>query len=196
MHKKINFLIILTLVVFTGLIMTAPARILAATGTLDIRVNHADDTTEERISSGSVDWHSSDLELGEESGNPQIVGVRFVSVSIPQGAIITNAFIEFTTDETDSGVTNLVVEGEDEDNAARFTNVDGQMATRTRTTASVAWDNVPAWGEVGETGVKQQTPDIKTVVQEIVDRSGWAGNAMVFLITGTGERTAKSAYTL
>jgi hypothetical protein len=196
MHKKINFLIILTLAAVAGLLISAPARVMAATGTLDIRVNHDDDTNEERVVGGATDWHSSDLELGAESGGTsglQIVGVRFLNVSIPQGAIITNAFIEFTTDETDSEDTDLVIEGEADDNAARFTNVAGQMATRTRTTASVAWDNVPAWGTVGETGVKQQTPDVKTIVQEIVDRSGWAGNAMVFFITGTGKRVAESA---
>ncbi|MBW2440593.1 MAG: thrombospondin type 3 repeat-containing protein, partial [Deltaproteobacteria bacterium] len=179
---------------FVGLLLAAPARVTAATGTLDIRVNHADDTHEERVSTGATDWHSSDLELGEESGNPQIVGIRFQSVSIPQGAIITNAFIDFTTDETDSGTTNLSIWGEDHDNAARFTDVAGQMATRTKTSASVAWNNVPAWGVVGETGVKQQTPDLKTIVQEIVNRPGWVGNAMVFLITGSGERTAESHY--
>ena len=66
------------------------------------------------------------------------------------------------------------------------------MANRIRTTASVAWDNVPAWGSVGESGVKQQTPDLKTIIQEVVNRSGWASNALVFLITGTGKRVAES----
>lgn len=185
MHKKINFLIILTMVAVAGLLVSAPAQVTAAAGTLDIRVNHLDDTNEERVSTGATDWHSSDLELGTEGGRAQIVGIRFQSVSIPQGAVITNAFIEFTTDETDSGTSNLNIWGEDHDNAARFTDVIGQMATRTKTSASVAWNDVPAWGTVGETGVKQQTPDLTTIVQEIVNRPGWAGNGMVFLITGS-----------
>jgi hypothetical protein len=195
MYTQIKNLNPLTLILITAacVFMIAPVNVWAATGTVDIRVSHDDDTNEERVATGATDWHSSDLELCEEGGNPQLVGVRFLNVSIPQGAIITNAFIEFTADETSSDVTNLVIEGEDHDNAARFTNVAGQMATRTRTTASVAWNDVPAWGTVGETGVKQQTPDIKTVVQEIVDRAGWASNAMVFLITGTGKRVAESA---
>jgi hypothetical protein len=195
MQNKIKLSILMILIFAAGFILSAPPQVMAATGTLDIRVNHLDDTNEERVDGGATDWHSSDLELGAEGGvtGYQIVGVRFQSVSIPQGATITNAFIEFTTDETDSGITNLVIEGEDHDNAASFVDVAGEMATRTRTTASVSWDNVPEWGTVGETGVKQQTPDLKTIVQEIVDRPGWAGNGMVFLITGSGERTAESA---
>jgi hypothetical protein len=197
MNKKINFLIILALAV-AGLLLISPSQVLAATGTLDIRSLNSDDTHEEKVDSGSTDWHSSDLELGSESdsdGSRQIVGIRFQSVSIPQGAVITNAFIEFTADEISSSPTNLVVRGEDHDNAPVFVDAVGGMAARIAvgvTTASVSWNDVPVWGTVGETGVKQQTPDLKSIVQEIVDRPGWAGNAMVFYITGTGKRVAES----
>ncbi len=173
--------------------MTAPLEVRAASGTVDVRVAHDDDDSEEHVSNGSIDWGSSDLELGYESSNAQLVGIRFLNVSIPQGATVTNAFIEFTTDETDSGTTNLVIKCEAHDNAARFVNVAYEISARTTTSASVSWSNVPAWGTVGETGVKQQTPDLSIIVQEIVDRLGWSsGNAMVFIITGTGERTAES----
>ena len=38
-----------------------------------------------------------------------------------------------------------------------------------------------------------QTPDIKSIVQEIVDRPGWLdGNAMVFMLEGSGDRDAKT----
>ena len=37
------------------------------------------------------------------------------------------------------------------------------------------------------------TTDLSTVLQEVVDRPGWsAGNAVAFIITGTGTRTAES----
>ena len=36
-------------------------------------------------------------------------------------------------------------------------------------------------------------PISRSVMQELVNRAGWAsGNAMVFIITGTGVRTAES----
>jgi hypothetical protein len=195
MQNKIKLSILAIMIVAIGLILSIPAQVFAATGTLDVRSLHDDDTAEEQIDDGSNDWHSSDLELGSEGDSDssrQLVGIRFQSVSIPQGAVITNAYIEFTADEVYSGTTNLIIEGEDHDNAPIFVNLNGEMATRTRTAASVSWSDVPAWGTVGETGVKQQTPDLSTIVQEIVDRPEWAGNAMVFFITGTGKRVAES----
>ncbi|MDX8520145.1 metallophosphoesterase, partial [Mesorhizobium dulcispinae] len=46
---------------------------------------------------------------------------------------------------------------------------------------------------IGEQGLAERTPDLSTIVQEIVNRSGWAAlNDMAFVITGTGTRTADS----
>ena len=60
---------------------------------------------------------------------------------------------------------------------------------RTKTSASVAW-SPEAWTTVHAT---YQTTDIKSIVQEIVNRAGWAaGNDMVFIIEGTGKRVAES----
>jgi hypothetical protein len=158
--------------------------------TIDERISFDDDDSEEAISSGSIDWGSSDLELGEES-SPQIVGMRWRNITIPQGATITSAYIEFTADEVQTGTpVNVTFWGEDADNAAVFENVAYNISPRTKTSASVAWNNVPAWPTVGET---HQSPDISTVIQEIVNRPGWAsGNALVVLVTGSGRRTADS----
>ena len=42
-------------------------------------------------------------------------------------------------------------------------------------------------------GQKYQTPDLTSVVQEIINRSGWtSGNAIAFIVTGTGHRAANS----
>ena len=46
---------------------------------------------------------------------------------------------------------------------------------------------------VGQAGSDQQTPDLAPVIQEIVNRPGWAsGNSLAIIITGTGHRTADS----
>src|SRR5690606_26920020 len=50
-----------------------------------------------------------------------------------------------------------------------------------------------AWTVRGEAGLNQRTPGVAPVIQEIVNRSGWdALNDMVFLISGTGTRTARA----
>ena len=154
--------------------------------------DHADDS-EETISSGSIDWGSSDLELGEE-GSAQIVGMRWRNITIPQGATITSAYIEFTVDEVQTGTpANVTFWGEDVDNAAVFENVAYNISSahyNNKTSASVAWNNIPGWDTVGQT---KQSPDIKTNIQEIVNRPGWtSGNALVVLVTGSGRRTADS----
>jgi hypothetical protein len=48
----------------------------------------------------------------------------------------------------------------------------------------------PAW-TAGSVAAAQRTPDLAWVVQEVVDRPGWAsGNALALLVTGRGHRTA------
>jgi hypothetical protein len=60
------------------------------------------------------------------------------------------------------------------------------------TDASVAWAPED-WTTVGAAGSAQLTPDLTAIIQEIVSRDGWAAlNDMVFIITGTGTRTAEA----
>ncbi len=54
------------------------------------------------------------------------------------------------------------------------------------------WSPVP-WTTKGEAGPDQQTPDLASIIQEIVNRPGLSsGNSLVVIITGTGERVAES----
>jgi hypothetical protein len=116
----------------------------------------------------------------------------FNDLNIPQGATITNASIQFKADETNSGTTTLMIEGQATDNAPMFTRANDNISSRERTTAVVDWTPVP-WTMVGEAGPDQQTSDITSVVQEIVNRPGWlSGNSLAIIITGVGRRTAES----
>ena len=162
----------------------------AVPGSVSIRVSQDSDDAEEAVSSGSMDLTSSDLELVVDGSTDQEVGTRFQSVTIPQGATITSAYIQFTVDEIDSGACNLTIYGEDIDNALTFTDTPGNITGRKKTTASVAW-SPPAWYSVGAAGADQQTSDISSIIQDIVDRAGWSsGNALAIIVDGTGERTA------
>ncbi|GMQ95000.1 MAG: hypothetical protein BMS9Abin13_110 [Patescibacteria group bacterium] len=153
----------------------------------------SDDAEEQNPPSGSMYLTSSDLELISDGSTDQEVGMRFQNIVVPQGAIITNAYVQFTVDELDSGTTNLTIYGEDIDVAPTFTTTAGNITNRTKTSASVAWNSVPAWTTVGDAGTDQRTPDITSIIQEIVNRVGWAsGNSLVVIIDGTGERTAES----
>ncbi len=160
--------------------------------TLDVPVSSSSDDAEESIASGSVYLDSNDLEMIDNFGTLQVVGMRFTGITVPAGATITNAYIQFQADEVDTGSASLLVRGEAVDNAQAYTTTNSDISGRAQTTASVAW--IPAsWNAVGDVGVAQQTPDLAAVIQEIVNRSGWSsGNALALVVTGSGKRVAES----
>ena len=56
--------------------------------------------------------------------------MRFNGLSIPNGATITKATIQFQADETHSGATSLTIRGENSDNPFTFVKVDGNITAR------------------------------------------------------------------
>lgn len=98
---------------------------------------------------------------------------------IPQGSTILSAYLRGVASDTLTSTTvNTNIKGEDANNANDFSTY-ADFAGRIRTTALVAWDSIVSW----TAGTVYTSPDIATVIQEIVDRGGWqAGNAMVFFI--------------
>jgi hypothetical protein len=157
--------------------------------TVDVRVAASSDDAEENAS-GRVSLTSSDLELVHDK-DAQTVGMRFAGVALPQGATIAKAYVQFKADESDSEATTLTIQGEAVGHAAIFDNTAENISRRFKTMASVSWDPAP-WAR-GEAGFAQQTPDIASIVQEVVDRADWSsGNALVVIITGSGKRVAES----
>jgi len=156
-----------------------------------------DDAEEGEDGPGVVDAGSSDLEITEDTaGTPQRIGVRFPAIDIPKGSPILSAYIQFTTDEPDKNLDPFAVTiyGEASDDAQPFDEaVPFDVSGRARTAASAAWADIPAWTVEHEAGENQRTPDLAPLIQEIVDRDGWqAGNALAFILEGTGTRTAES----
>jgi hypothetical protein len=162
--------------------------------TLDRRVAGGSDDAEEKPS-GSVNTSSGDLELVDDDGL-QTVGIRFRNVTIPPGATIVTAYVQFQVDEETSEATNLLVQGQSSNNAAAFSSSKYSISSRLRTAASVPW-SPPPWapptGSVGSAGVYQRTPELREIVQEIVNLPGWvSGRPLAVIITGTGKRVAES----
>ena len=159
--------------------------------TIEVRIANGTDDVEER-SSGTMSMTSSDLELAVDGSTVQTVGLRFLGIDIPQGAVITRSYIQFQTDEVKTGAASLVIRGEDTGDAAAFASTAYNASSRLKTDAAVGWSPT-AWSVAGEASLAQRTPDITTIVQEIVGRSDWAAlSDMAFLITGTGTRTAEA----
>ncbi|MEM7293830.1 MAG: SGNH/GDSL hydrolase family protein, partial [Pseudomonadota bacterium] len=88
--------------------------------------------------------------------------------------------------------TSLNIHGQAADNPGTFTTSSGDITSRSTTAASVSWPGIPAWVE-NDKGLDQQTPDLSGIVQELLNRPGWSnGNAMVFIVTGDGQRRGRS----
>jgi PKD repeat protein len=158
------------------------------------RISAGSDDVEEGVS-GTVYNNSTDLELVYDSYNSQgdqLVGLRFTNLSIPQGAFITSAYIQFTCDEASSASTSLTIRGEASDNSAAFTTANFNVSSRSTTSSNIAW-LPPAWSTVGQASAAQRTPDISALVAEIVSRPGWtSGNSLSLIVIGTGARIAEA----
>ncbi|HKY31066.1 MAG TPA: PKD domain-containing protein [Candidatus Polarisedimenticolia bacterium] len=162
----------------------------AGTAAVEARVASGSDDAEESPA-GLTTTSSTDLELVYDGGD-QVVGMRFASLSIPQGALITRAHVQFQVDEPSSTLTRLTIQAEASDRPAAFSASSGNISSRPRTAASVLW-TPPAWSTEGAAGADQRTPDLAAVIQEVVDRPGWApGQALVLIVRGTGERVAEA----
>jgi hypothetical protein len=150
------------------------------------------DDAEEKINTGAMDIGSTDLEMTRESSD-QLIGLRFNALSIPRGATIRSAYIQFTVDETDDEPTNLIIHGEMSAQASPFSTTAFNISQRERTVDSVIWSNIPAWNTENEAGPDQRTPDLSSLIEAIINQPNWeAGNAAGFIISGTGRRNAIS----
>ncbi|MFK7946829.1 MAG: T9SS type A sorting domain-containing protein [Saprospiraceae bacterium] len=160
-------------------------------------ITDGDNDVEQNRTTGAItDW-SSDLELCSDGSTSQYIGLRFEDLNIPQGAIINNAYIEFRADENDATDLDIFIIGENADNSEAWKDdVAFDVSTRNPTSNIITWshNSSTAW----TAGVTiAQTPELKLLVQEIVNRSGWnLGNAMSFIFydngTETDERVADS----
>ncbi|WP_210396388.1 PilC/PilY family type IV pilus protein [Motiliproteus sediminis] len=143
---------------------------------------HGNDDAEQDGS--SMDLDSTDLDLGDK-----IIGLRYQNLPLIQGAQITNAYIEFTADETDSGTANYTIYGHNSGDSGAFTTATNNISNRSKTTASVSW-SPETWNSVGG---QYRSPNIAPILQEIIARGDWsAGNALGLVIEGSGDRVAES----
>lgn len=131
-------------------------------------------------------------------------GMRFINITIPKGSAIISAVLEFEAGSTESATAvNTYFTGEKIADAPTFSTLANYQTRRGTvvggatddniTSARVAWDNIEAMVD----GTNYQSPEIKTVIQEIVDLAGWAsGNALAIFWDDHEGRSTASANTL
>ncbi|MBN1673692.1 MAG: hypothetical protein JXR37_21775 [Kiritimatiellae bacterium] len=153
------------------------------------QVGASADDAEERLSDGLVTLDGTDLELIHDGATTeQVVGIRFANVAVPHGATILMAQVQFTVDETNAAMATIRIQGEASADAAAFSTATGSIRARPVTQASVVW-HPSAWQTAGAADVDQRTPNLRAIVQEIVNRPDWAsGNALALLMRDSGQR--------
>lgn len=117
-----------------------------------------------------------------EDRNILTAGLRFRNITIPKGAKIDSAYIIVYSHEGKSkdDVAKITITADASDNAPTFTE-DSLITKRRRTTAKLLWEVKEDW----KIWQPYRTPNLKALVQEVVDRSAWkAGNALAFILQG------------
>ena len=142
----------------------------------------------------NVKWIVSAWDLRTDTGGGNVgqngasrvdmgMGMLFRNITIPKGSLITTAVLEFEADASLSGaVVNTRFTGEKNSNPVTFNTLANYQARRGTvvdganndniTTAQVDWNSVPAF-TAGET---YQSPELKTIIQELIDQDGWRSN--------------------
>lgn len=147
-----------------------------------IIINSSSDDAEEATSNGFMDLLSGDLDLCYHPTDGDLaIGLRFNNFTIPTSGVLTNAYIQFTADESHSDAISYVIWGHDTDNAPTFTNSAYNITARTKTSANVLWS--PATWFEGQAGLAQQTADLTSILNEVIARPGFnSGNSVSFVI--------------
>jgi len=149
---------------------------------------------------GAESRGSSDLEMPWEdslkSGSYQVIGMRFVDIQIPKGSTVINAYVQFTGDseKLTGGPVNLIVNGLLQADPAGLSSGENFYTERNpKTTAQVAWSNIPNWTS-GQATDASTTPNIANVIQEIIDQDDWAGgNALMIFVRDNETNPSQSA---
>ena len=155
--------------------------------TLSVSIAASADDARQAISTTVVNTNSATLFL---SG--QLVGMRFTGLAALAGKTIVQANLQLTASGSEGFANNsaLLIKGEAADTAAQYAASNGNISSRSLTTASRTW-TVPGWTASDRT-VRQRSVDVRSIVQEITDRPGFGGvvNLIISLASGGSRQWA------
>ncbi len=153
-------------------------------------------------SAGQMDMTSATLDFfydTESETHGQIIGLRFQNINLPAGTTIQNAYLQFTSIANNPSLNAPfgMIHIEDAEDASPYTNEAYAISNRTYLEESIIWTMQP-WTSATEQAPIQRTPDVSSLVQNIINQDGWeAGNSIAFMLnspnplnTNTGNQAA------
>ena len=157
-------------------------------GRLAYQVSSNINNAEER----SNGYQSTGTELTFKSSSNAYIGARFNGVNVPQGATITNAYLEFTAYRTNTGGgAQMTISAANQDDPDDFSPYYRYMLRNKPKTASVVWSNIPPFYKNNI----YQSPPVTSIVQQVVNRAGWQpNNDMMFIFSNFSGRRGAYSY--
>ena len=150
----------------------------------------ADDDVEEK-NDGTIDIEG-DLDLGEK-----LVGIRFPTVGIPPGASIDSAYVQFTSQKAEqTGMATCEISVQQGIHTSPFQNMVNNLSSRHMLDTRVLWE-MPDWLEVNEKSSLQRTPDLQSLLSDLVAQSGWTDTSRIQLFFQiNGSESKRSAFSV
>jgi hypothetical protein len=146
------------------------------------------------VNEDGANFVTSDTTIWIGSGaNPSasFAGLRFTGVTIPRGATITSAHLEFYSTRSQWIPLNVQMAADAADNSLAFT-TSSKPSGRPLTTARITHNTNINWAA----NTWYSLDDIRPVIQEVVSRAGWqSGNSISLILKGlaTGAYSRKYA---
>lgn len=151
--------------------------------TVEVQIAAGNDDAEEvkkkRVRSAETELHP---------GKKRLLAFRFSSVPIPPQAIITSAVLQlYAVANVERSIAIRYV-GERSGDSAPFARSKRELTNRPKTAAFV--DDAPSpWATQAFNG----SPDIRAIIQEIVDQADWAsGNSLTLFLANTGSDSTRT----
>lgn len=144
------------------------------------------------VETNKTTWQNSPtgnvITLGHDGSQPNDGGFIFSGLDIPKRAQIISAILLLTEADQNNRFPNLMIKGFAEDDAVPF-NGDGsnRPSVRIKTSAQKEWtigheESGVFVGEHWSSESVYESPDLKEIIQEITDRSGWAEGNKIGLV--------------
>jgi type IV pilus assembly protein PilY1 len=152
-----------------------------ATGCMRERLIYQLNSQVENAEERSNGYQNTQGELTFHAYANDYIGLRFAGVNIPENATITDAYLGFTAYQngTSSGA-SMLIQGVNEDDPNDFSPYIRYMQQNKSKTAAVTWSNIESWYQNSD----YRSPSITSIVQTMVNRSGWRnGNKMMFIMS-------------
>ncbi|MFQ3236063.1 MAG: type IV pilus assembly protein PilY1 [Paraglaciecola sp.] len=147
-------------------------------GNLTYQIDSQRNNAEERADG----YSSTGSELTMNALSNAYIGLRFRAIAIPQGATISNAYLEFSAYQNSLfNSASLVIQAANEADPDAFKNNYPRYLLRNKAkTTAVTWNDIPTWYR----NSRYRSPSVKNVVQQLVDRSDWLrSNDMLFILS-------------